>query len=396
MHIEKEEIQIKAAALYPKLLEIRRHLHAHPELSFEEEFTAAYIQSVLHTAGIAFEANIAGHGVVAIIQGGLPGKTIALRGDMDALPIDEANDVPYKSVKRGIMHACGHDVHTTCVLGAALILHDVRHQLSGTVKIIFQPGEEKLPGGASLMIEAGVLKDPDVQAIFGQHVHPALETGKVGFRPGLFMASTDEIFITVKGKGGHGAMPQDIVDPVIISAHMLVALQQVVSRKANPGLPTVLSFGKVIANGATNVIPSEVHIEGTLRTFDEHWRAEAKAQIMHIANGIAHSMGGECNVEIRHGYPFLYNDEKLTNNAMSWASDYLGPDNIVLMDARMTGEDFAFYTHHTSACFYRLGTGNIAAGITSQVHTSTFDIDESSLVTGTGLMTWLALAALSE
>jgi amidohydrolase len=390
----KDIIRQRSQELYPRLVEIRRHLHAHPELSFEEEYTASYVQSVLHGAGIPFESDIAGHGIVATIQGAKPGKTIALRGDMDALPIDEANHVPYRSTKRGVMHACGHDVHTTCVLGAAILLNEIKDQLHGTVKIIFQPGEEKLPGGASLMIDAGVLENPKVQAIFGQHVHPSLEVGKVGFRPGIFMASTDEIYLTVKGKGGHGAMPQDLIDPVLISAHILVALQQVVSRKVTPGLPTVLSFGKVIANGATNVIPSEVHIEGTFRTFDEAWRAEAKKHIVSIAQGVAQSMGGDCEVEIRHGYPYLSNHVELTEHAIDMAKAYLGEDQVIIMEPRMTGEDFAFYTHHTDACFYRLGTGNAAKGITSPVHTATFDIDEDALKIGAGLMAWLAVNAV--
>jgi amidohydrolase len=315
---------------------------------------------------------------------------------MDALPIEEANEVPYKSTKPGVMHACGHDAHTASLLGTAAILQQMKSEFGGTVKLIFQPAEEVLPGGASLMIKEGVLDNPKPKAVFGQHVMPLIEAGKVGFRSGKYMASTDELYVTVKGKGGHGAQPQQNIDPVIITAHMLVALQQIVSRVADPKLPSVLSFGKVIANGATNVIPNEVKLEGTFRTLDEKWRDEAHTKMKKMAEGIAESMGGSCEFEIRKGYPFLVNEEKLTEQAKVYAREYLGKDNVIDLDIWMAAEDFAYYSQVADACFYRLGTRNEARGITSSVHTPTFDIDEQAFAISTGLMAYLALKRLGN
>jgi amidohydrolase len=304
--------------------------------------------------------------------------------------------VPYKSKIEGVMHACGHDVHTSSLLSTAKILNKLKSEFEGTVKLIFQPGEEKLPGGASLMIADGVLQNPTPDAIFGQHVMPHIPAGKLGFRKGMYMASADEIYITVKGKGGHAAMPETLVDPVLIAAHMLVALQQVISRNCSPKIPSVLSFGKVIAQGATNIIPNEVKIEGTFRTLDENWREEAHNKIKTIATGLVASMGGVCDIEIRKGYPFLKNEEELTQRAIQAATSYMGAENIVDLDIWMASEDFAYYSQEVDACFYRLGTQNIARGITSGVHTPTFDIDESALAIAPGLMAWLAISELNS
>ncbi|MCP4120882.1 MAG: amidohydrolase [Bacteroidetes bacterium] len=393
----RQQIINEAEASHHDLVAIRRHLHQHPELSFEEKETMAFISNQLDAFGIEHTNNIGGFGIVGLIKGKNPEKkTVAIRGDMDALPIQETNQVEYCSTVPGKMHACGHDVHTTCILGAARILHQHRESFEGTVKLIFQPAEEKLPGGASIMIKDGVLEQPKVDSIFGQHVHPPLPAGKVAFRPGMMMASADEIHMTVKGRGGHAALPQNVIDPVLISAHIITSLQQIVSRKANPGVPTVISFGKISANGATNVIPDEVRIEGTFRTFDEAWRKEVHTLIQKMATSIAESMGGSCDVLIPEGYPHLKNHEALTQNASDWAKQYLGEENVEVMPLRMTGEDFAFYTHHADACFYRLGTGNPSKGITSPVHTSTFDIDEDALKVGAGLMAWLVLNELAS
>lgn len=379
------------------LIDVRRHLHAHPELSYQEKETMEYVSAQLTKAGIEHQTNFGGYGIIGYIKGKNPDKKIiALRGDMDALPIDEQNDVTYKSCRKGVMHACGHDVHTTCLLGAALALNACKNDWEGTVKLIFQPAEERLPGGAFIMIKEGVLKNPDVETIAGQHVLPQLETGKVAFRPGISMASCDEIFITVKGKGGHGAMPHLAVDPVLVSAHIIVALQQIVSRRADPTMPTVLSIGKLQAEGTTNVIPQQVYMEGTLRTFDEQWRATAKEKIRSICENVAASMDAICELTILDGYPFLRNDEALTALARNAAEEYLGKENVEDLPVRMTAEDFSYYSQEIPAVFYRLGTGNQEKGIVSPIHTPTFDVDEKCLTIGAGVMAWIAFKQLAE
>jgi amidohydrolase len=380
-----------------EVIAIRRHIHMYPELSFEEEKTAAFVASKLDIIGIPYRDKVAGTGIVAEIKGKNPeSKTIVLRSDLDALPITEKNNTEYKSRNVGKMHACGHDVHTSCLLGAASILNELKDQFEGTIKLIFQPGEEKLPGGASLIIKEGILHNPKPDFIIGQHVMPEMEVGKVGFRPGLYMASTDEIYITVKGKGGHGAMPHQNIDAVLITAHLIIALQQVASRWSKPSIPTVLSIGKVIANGATNVIPDEVKLEGTFRTFDEEWRAEAHKRMKEMAESLVNSMGGTVDFEIRNGYPFLKNDERLTNLLSAAAKEYAGKENVEALELRTTAEDFAFYTHVVPGCFYRLGTGNKAKGITAPVHSPEFDVDEKSLETGMGILAFLAITALEN
>jgi amidohydrolase len=390
----KQAVKTLAAAYAPDIVALRRHLHAHPELSFQEYKTAAFVKEQLQQLGLQPEA-MATTGLVALIEGRNPGrKTVALRADMDALPITEQNEVPYKSQNPGVMHACGHDVHTSSLLGTARILSALRDQFEGTVKLIFQPGEELIPGGASLMIQEGVLQNPAPQAIFGQHVFPLLPAGKIGIRPGMYMASADELYLTVKGRGGHGAMPEMNIDPVLISAHILVALQQIVSRHASPRIPTVLSFGKVTAEGATNIIPDEVKIEGTFRTMNEVWRAEAHTKMKKMAEQMAEAMGGSCELEVRKGYPFLQNNPQLTQRLQGAAVDFLGADNVVDLDLWMAAEDFAYYTQQVDACFYRLGTRNEDQGKTSSVHTPTFDVDEEALETGMGLMAWAALSEL--
>ncbi len=392
----KEIVQELAHQYQSEAIRYRRHLHMHPELSFEEVQTGRYVAEQLDAMGVSYQAGIAGTGLVATVKGKNSKKrTIALRADMDALPIFETNEVPYKSQNEGIMHACGHDVHTASLLGTIHILQNMRNQFEGTVKCIFQPGEEKFPGGASIMIKEGVLENPKPASIFGQHVHPPLEAGMVGVRSGMYMASADELYVTIKGHGGHGAMPQDCIDPVVITAQVIVGLQQVVSRYADPGIPSVLTFGKINSSGgATNIIPNEVCLEGTFRTMDEKWRNEAHKRMKKIATSIAKGLGGECEFVIEKGYPVLFNHEKLTARAKKWMVEYLGAENVADMPLRMTAEDFAFYSHHLPSCFYRLGTGNAEKGITAPVHTDIFDIDESALETGIGMMAWLALKEL--
>jgi len=321
---------------------------------------------------------------------------VALRADIDALPITEANEVSYKSTNPGVMHACGHDVHTSSLLGAIMIFKELQSELDGDIKIIFQPGEERLPGGASLMIKEGILENPKPAKILGQHVMPFIDSGKVGFRKGMYMASADEIYFTVTGKGGHAAMPESLVDPVLITSHIIVALQQIISRNSSPKIPSVLSFGKVVAEGATNVIPNEVNVEGTFRTYDETWRTDAHLRMKKMAEGMAESMGATCHFEVRKGYPHLKNHPEYTQANMDAAKSYLGEENVEEIDLWLAGEDFAFYSHHVDACFYRLGTRNIEKGIVSGVHTPTFDIDEESLKIGMGLMAWLTFNELKR
>ncbi len=390
----KEKIKIAAKKYLSETIEIRRHLHAYPELSFEEYATSDYIASKLKQYNIPFSQGIVKTGIVALIEGNNPSKkVIAFRADMDALPITEINNVEYKSKNAGIMHACGHDVHSASLLGAAKILNELKNEFEGTIKLIFQPGEEKLPGGASLMIKENVLENPRPQSILAQHVFPSMEVGKVGFRNGMYMASTDEIYVTVIGKGGHAAMPNDYNNPLLIASKIILELHTIFMLQPQKA-PTVLAFGKIAGNGATNVIPNEVLLEGTFRTMNEIWRKEAHSKMQNIAESIALEMGGICEFKIVSGYPFLVNDETTTNNARAAAEDYLGKENVEELPMRMTAEDFSFYSQQIPSCFYRLGTGNKSKGIVSGVHTSTFDIDENALEIGAGLIAWLAINEL--
>ncbi|RAJ75130.1 hippurate hydrolase [Chitinophaga dinghuensis] len=387
----KNLIKELAKAYAPEFISIREHLHAHPELSFQEYETSKFIQQKLTEFGVPFTAGIAGTGIVALIKGKHPeSRVIALRADIDALPITEANQVPYKSQHDGVMHACGHDVHTTCVLGATKILNELKDQFEGTIKILFQPGEEKHPGGASIMIEEGALENPKPDAILGMHVQPTMEAGTLGFRAGQYMASADEIYITVKGKGGHAALPQSTADTILIASHIVVGLQQIISRNNNPFSPSVLSICAFNGGFTTNVIPSEVKLMGTFRAMDETWRFKAHELIRKQATGIALAMGAEIDIDILVGYPTLYNNEAVTAQARGLAEDYMGLDAVMDTEIRMGAEDFAFYSQIIPACFFRLGTGNAAKGINSGVHTPTFDIDARAIEVGMGAMAYLA------
>jgi amidohydrolase len=384
----KEKIQHLAAKYYPHVVALRRQIHAHPELSKQEVNTSALVAGQLQKLNIAVQTNIAGTGVVGLISGKNPEKRcIALRADMDALPIHEQNNVPYKSQNTGVMHACGHDVHTANLLGAAMILSELRDEWEGTIKLIFQPSEEKIPSGAEAMIKAGVLEKPKVEAIYGLHVHTELEAGQIGFCAGSFMASSDEIYLTITGRGGHAAQPANFISPLIIAAEILLALQPL----TDMAIPTVLTFGKINADGATNVVPETAELAGTLRCFDETIRAQQHERLTTICTTIAAKHGGHCHVNILKGYPVLINNEALTHAAQNAAIDYLGKENIHTLPVRMGSEDFAFYTHYVPACFYRIGVANFALGITSPIHTPTFDIDEKALQTSIGLMAWLAI-----
>lgn len=384
-------IKDKARALFPAIQAIRHHIHAHPELSFQEYETAAFVSQKLTDWGINHTTGVAGTGIVALIEGKNPHiKCIALRSELDALPIHELNETTYRSQNKGVMHACGHDVHTSCLLGAAYLLHELKDSWEGTIKLIFQPGEEKHPGGASLLIAAGVLENPKPEAIFALHVYPHLPVGTAGFRGGQYMASADEIYITIHGKGGHAAMPHQTVDPIAIAALVITGLQQVISRKGNPLIPSVLTFGSIQGGFATNVIPDSVEILGTFRTMDEGWRYQAHEYIKQFTAQTCEAYGATATVEIPIGYPSLFNDPQLTTKAKTLAEDYLGKEQVHDLNLRMAAEDFSYYTHSVPGCFFRIGTATPEGLLTAPVHNAKFDIDENAMITGMGLMTWLA------
>lgn len=389
-----DQIRAKALEYFPDVQAIRHHIHAHPELSFKEYNTSAYVAAKLTEWGIPHTTGVADTGILAIIEGKNPGKKcIALRAELDALPIQEANDIEYRSQNDGVMHACGHDVHTSCLLGAARILFDLRHEWEGTIKLIIQPGEEKHPGGASLMIKAGVLENPKPEAILALHVYPHLPVGKVGFRAGQYMASADEIYITIHGKGGHAALPHQTIDPIAIAAQVITGLQQVISRKGNPLIPSVLTFGSIHAGFATNVIPDKVEILGTFRTMNEDWRYQAHKWIKDFTEQTCAAYGATADVQIPVGYPSLFNDPELTAKAIGWANEFMGEENVRPLDMRMAGEDFSFYTHQVPGCFFRIGTSNDGQ-FTAPVHNAHFNIDEDAMKIGMGMMAWLGLNAL--
>ena len=390
----QDKIKELAVAFFQETVSIRRHFHAHPELSCHEYGTSEFIAQKLSEYGIPFTRNVAKTGIIGLIKGKEGDRVVALRADMDALAIQEENQIPYCSQVPGVMHACGHDVHLASLLGTARILQHLSPFFRGTVKLIFQPSEETYPGGAIQMIEEGVLENPHVDRIIGMHVYPGLDAGKVGMRPGKYMASSDEFYITIRGRGGHAATPDLNIDPIVISAHVILALQQITSRLAPPVLPTVVSVGRVVANGRVNVIPDEVKLEGIIRTFDNRWREQVHEHLTRLATSITESMGGTCHVRIAHGYPFLVNDEELTARVKSYAEILLGKDNVNDLEMRMTSEDFAYFSHALPACLYRLGIRNETKGITSNLHTSTFNVDETCLETGMSLMAWITINEL--
>jgi amidohydrolase len=375
---------------------IRRHLHRHPELSFREFETSATIRSLLEEWGIAYEHPFVETGILAVIRGETPGGRIALRADMDALPIRENSGMAFSSENDGVMHACGHDVHMSALLGCIRILHRLRAHISGEILFVFQPGEEKLPGGASLMLEEGIFRNREPDMILAQHVLPDMDTGHVGFREGMYMASSDELYLTVKGKGGHGALRHLVKDPILMASRILLALQEEVQRRCPEGIPTVLSFGKVIADGATNVIPDEVYLEGTFRTMNEAWRKEAHGIIRELSNNLAGQWGGSCDVRILKGYPALHNNEQLTQLAREMATELLGGDRVEDMDIRMTAEDFAWFTQAIPGIMYRLGVKAPGSKRVYPLHTPTFRVDESALKTGIYLLSCLSIELLKK
>lgn len=380
--MKKETIQNQLKTIHKSVIDIRQHLHQHPELSFEEYETSAYIQNTLKKWGISFQV-IAKTGVVGLLEPShATNKCIALRADIDALPIFEENKTFYASLNEGKMHACGHDVHTAMLLGTLQFIQQNKESLNCKVKFIFQPGEEKLPGGASLLMAEGVLENPKVDEIYALHVFPDLEVGNVGLKGGMYMASCDEIRMKVIGKGGHGAMPHQNIDPILISAHIITSLQQIISRNCDPSVPAVLSFGKIEGLGATNVIPNTVSLEGTFRTMDEAWREKAHHLIKKQSTFLAKSMGADIEVKIDKGYPFLENDIEQTEKTRGILANYFGTSHVLELPIRMTGEDFSFYAQEIPATFIRIGTRNEAKGIIYPVHHSKFDIDDDALLVG--------------
>ena len=384
------QIKHLAESTFDEIVEIRRYIHKNPELSFNEHKTSAYIKSILTGWGISFTEDIADTGIVVLLEGNNPSlKTLALRADFDALPITEENEINYCSVNKGVMHACGHDVHTASLLGVVKILYALKQEWEGSIKFIFQPAEEMLPGGAQQMIKEGVLENPKVEKMIGQHVFPDLEVGKVGFRPGKYMASTDELHITIKGKGGHAALPHKYNSPLLAAAKLITDLD--ISFEKEKDRPSVLAIGFIEGLGSTNVIPEQVKLKGTLRAMDEEFRALAHDKILAISNAIAQAYKLEIDFDIRKGYPCLVNDEVLTKKSIAFAKQFLGEDNVIDLPIRMTAEDFSYYSHEVPSTFYRLGTANKSKGITHGLHTSRFNIDEKSLKIGMGLMAYLAI-----
>ena len=395
MNLElKEFLSTKVSAIYEKIKGYREHLHQNPELSYKEFNTMEYVAAKLKEIGIPYEKGVAGTGIVGIIRSSKHSENqacIGLRSDLDALPILEQNTASYKSKVDGVMHACGHDVHTSILLGAAEILFELREDLEHPVKLIFQPGEEKNPGGASLLIEAGVLENPKVKEMYALHVFPELEVGKLAIRPGLNMASCDELHLEIIGVGGHGAMPEKCINPILIGSEFIIEAQNIIHKSCPKEVPCVISFGHFEALGATNVIPERAEIKGTFRTMNEEWRGKAAILLMDLATNLENKYKGNVNLEISKGYPFLKNDEELTEKLKTKFESFFGPEKIEGLALRMTSEDFSFYSQTIPVCFFRLGVGNKEKGIIYSVHHPKFDIDSACLKTGMLAMIQAAL-----
>ncbi len=395
----RKELNAKIAAVFPKIVSIRRHIHQHPELSFQEYETSAYIQQQLRELGIPFEV-VAQTGVVAVLTGqkSASDDIVVLRADIDALPIDEQNDVDYKSKNSGVMHACGHDFHTANLLGTASLLNDYKAEFSGKIVLLFQPAEEKIPGGAIQVLESGILESfgGTIKAVLGLHVSPRVSVGKVGLRSGRFMASSDEFYFTIKGRGGHAAEPHRAVDPIMIGAQLLTTLQQVVSRKANPDVPSVLTFGRFIGDGAANVIPEEVKLAGTFRTMDEVWRKEALEMVAEIAATLPVSLGAKVEVEVRHGYPALYNDPALTQKVKTIIAETMGNSVPQDLEIWMAAEDFAYYSYRYPSLFMLIGTNNDDSTTQYGLHNPQFNLDEKAFETSIAVLVNAAISLLNE
>jgi len=393
----KETIIRKSADVKDETIKLRRHFHKYPELSYEETETASFICDWLEINGIEYRNGIAGTGIIGTIKGDGPGeKIIAIRAEMDALPINERNHTEYSSINKGKMHACGHDAHMAMLMGTGIILNNIKDHFGGTVLLIFQPGEEKSPGGARLMIESGELNNPKPDMIIAQHILPELETGKTGYKSGIYMASCDEIYISVSGKGGHAALPGLTTDQIYIASTLIVRIKDniIKQQKAN-NIPTVLGIGRISGEGATNIIPETVEIAGTFRTFDEKWRADGLNLVKRISSETAESFGVRIDVKIVEGYPVLVNDKNLTEQAIKYSNELLGRDKIETFDIRMSSDDFAFYSALAPSLYYRIGIKNKVREMRKH-HTADFDIDEEGLQTGVSNLTWLVYNFLTE
>ena len=390
----QEQIKELAKHHFGDVIALRRHLHQYPELSKQEKETANFICNYLgKLQGVSFRRDIAGHGICGFVEGKPANKCVALRADMDALPICENTNLDFKSKNEGVMHACGHDVHMSVLLGAITILSELREQFSGKVMFIFQPSEEHYPGGAITMLNAGIFNNITPSKIFALHTTPEMDTGKIGIKEGKYMASTDEIYIEVRGKGGHGATPELDIDPIVAASHVVIALQTLVSRNANPTMPTTFSVGRFIAEGRTNIIPSKVDLECIIRTFDEDWRKQAHKLIHRIAENTAKAYGATADVFIDHGYPYVYNNPELVKEARTIAKEYLGEENVLDINMRMTAEDFSYFAQKVPACYFRLGT-RIAGKPITNLHTANFDVDERCLEYGMGITALFAIKGL--
>jgi amidohydrolase len=386
----KDIILAKSADLKQEVIQLRRHFHRYPELSYQETGTSIFICNWFEKNSIAFRKGIAGTGIIGMIKGKAEGKkVIALRAEMDALPVNERNKTEYSSLNQGKMHACGHDAHMAMLMGTTKLLDSIRDQFAGTVLLIFQPGEEKSPGGARLIIESGELMNPKPDIVIAQHILPELETGKVGYKSGRYMASCDEIYITVTGKGGHAALPALTTDQIFIASNLVIRLKNRMSEKqAINKIPTVLGIGRISGEGATNVIPEKVYIAGTFRTFDEKWRAEGLALVKSVSAETENEFGVKIDVNIVEGYPVLFNDENLTSRAIEYSKVLLGQDKIETYDIRMSSDDFSFYSALAPSIYYRVGIRKKDSEML-KLHTSDFDIDEDGMETGVANLSWL-------
>jgi amidohydrolase len=390
-----------AEALRPKLVEIRRDLHAHPELSNREERTAGVVAARLHSLGITdIRTNVAKHGVVALLQGAKPGPVVAIRADLDALPINETLDVPYRSVVPGVKHACGHDAHTAIALGVAELLSRMRDQFRGTVKFVFQPAEEGPPGdeegGAPLMIKEGALENPRPLALFGLHTAPELEVGRIGFRAGPAQASADTFSIVIQGKRAHAAMPQKGVDTILVAAECVTALQSIKSRRIDAFEPVILTIGTIHGGDRIHNIAEEVKLEGTVRTFNEEVRNRIERLMRETLQGVTSAYGAKFEMKYKRVTMVINNDPKLVEQSLPSIRQAVGDTNVVEVSQRLGAEDFSFYQQVVPGFLFRLGSANATKGITAEAHTPEFDIDEECLVVGVKAMANIVLDFLDR